>query len=326
MVLVTGCGKKNDEDRCEVIPDTKGVSIDLQFESLDDSIHLLGSKTSLVGFLKRHPLIRDRFLGRAGYPNDSVFVNDLFKRIHNPFFDTLMMETGRVFGDKSDLKEQFREAFTNLKYYYPQFIPPKVQTMVTGLERDLLISDSVLVIGLDYYLGAGAKYRPDTYQYILRRYAPNYIVPSILLTYGIDPRYNRTDLGDRTVLADMISFGKAFYFTKRLLPCVPDSVLIGYSQDEIEGSRKNEGLIYVRLVENEVLYSTNHQTKQHYLDERPKTLEIGERCPGRIAQWVGWRIVNEYARQHPNQNLSEIMNITSADALFKESRYRPDRK
>ena len=30
------------------------------------------------------------------------------------------------------------------------------------------------------------------------------------------------------------------------------------------------------------------------MDERPKTLEIGDKCPGRIGEWLGWEIVNRY--------------------------------
>ncbi|NJN42061.1 MAG: hypothetical protein HC811_07420 [Flammeovirgaceae bacterium] len=57
-----------------------------------------------------------------------------------------------------------------MKYYYPDFKPPVIKTMLTGLETDLYVSDSLIVIGLDYYLGKGAKYRPNMYEYMLRRY------------------------------------------------------------------------------------------------------------------------------------------------------------
>ena len=236
------------------------------------------------------------------------------------------METHRVFGDLTDLKKEFQQAFVNIRYYYPNFHPPKIQTILSGLETDLLVSDTLIVISLDYYLGAGAKYRPNTYEYILRRYKKDFIVPSVLLLYGIDRSFNNMDLTDKTALADMIAYGKAYYFAKHMLPCVPDSVFIGYSKEEIEGARQNESQIYVRLIENEVLYSTSHQIKQHYLDERPKTLEVGEKCPGRIATWIGWQIVNAYAEHHPDKTLPQIMDQSKADAFFKESKYRPEKK
>ena len=131
----------------------------------------------------------------------------------------------------------FQTAFSNLKYYYPDFTPPKIQTIITGLESDLFVSDSLILIGLDYYLGAQGKYKPNMYDYMLRRYEKNFIVPSVMLLYGIDERYNKTDLNDRTVLSDMITYGKAYHFAKHMLPCVRDSIFIGYTRQEIEWSK-----------------------------------------------------------------------------------------
>ena len=148
----------------------------------------------------------------------------------------------------------------------------------------------------------------------------------MLLLYGIDAGFNKTELADKTVLADMIAFGKAYYFAKRMLPCVPDSVFIGFTAEEINSARENEDLIYIRLIENEVMYSTSHQIKQRYLAERPKTLEIGEKCPGRIGQWIGWQIVEAYAKRNPGKTVQQIMGTTQATTILKDSKYRPVKK
>jgi hypothetical protein len=322
---LSGCNH-NAEEKCVFIPDIKGSVFRPVIESLEDSLPAISSKKQLVGFLTRHPVLRDNFFGRQNYPGDSVFVNMLFARFTHPAIDTLLMETHRIFGDGSALKEEFIQAFSDLKYYYPGFRIPKVVTMISGFQQgaDLLVTASLIVVGLDYFLGKGAKYRPnDMYAYMLRRYQPNFVVPSVLLLYGIDPKFNKTQLSDRTVLADMISYGKAFYFAKHMLPCVPDSVFIGYTSEEINGAKANEDQVYARLIENEILYSTSHQIKQRYLEERPKTLEIGEKCPGRIAQWVGWQIVRKYAERYPNTSLPELMKIPEAEKIFKDSNYKP---
>jgi hypothetical protein len=235
------------------------------------------------------------------------------------------METHKVFGDLADLKEEFRQAYTNIRYYYPDFQPPKIQTIISGLETDLLVSDTLIVVGLDYFLGDHAKYRPKMYEYMLRRYKKDFIVPSVLLLYGIDQGFNKTELTDKTVLADMIAYGKAYYFAKHMLPCVPDSVFIGYTREEMEGARENENLIYIRLVEKEVLYSTSHQIKQRFIAERPKTLEVGEKCPGRIAQWIGWRVIDAYTACNPDKTLPQIMNSPNSNTIFKGSKYRGEK-
>lgn len=321
--LLNGCGKR--EEPCAFQPDTDGINAEVNITQLQDSILRISSKQKLVSFLTRHPVIRDEIFRRAEYPDDSTFVNQLFARYNNVHLDTLAAETKKVFGDLSALKREFESAFTNLKYYYPDFTPPRIQTVISGLDTDLYVSDSLIVVSLDFYLGRGAKYRPKYYEYILRKYDPDDIVPSCMLIYGISPRFNKSDPTDKTVLADMMVYGKSFYFAKRMLPCVADSVLIWYTPAEIKGSRENEDLIWKRFVESQVLYSTSHKVKQDYLGERPVTIQVGEKCPGRIGQWIGWQIVNRYADRNPEQSLPEIMGQEQAERLFKSSAYKPAR-
>jgi hypothetical protein len=265
-------------------------------------------------------------LRRAEYPNDSVFVNEMFKRFTNPGIDTLLQEARRVFGDGSELESKFREAFANLRFYYPDFTPPKVRTLITGLDTDLFVSDSLILISLDFFLGPDARYRPKTYDYLMRRYDPEDIVPSCLLIFGISHRFNKTDLRDRSVLADMVAYGKSFYFAKRMIPCMPDSVLIWYTAEEIRGARENEDLIWARFIQDKVLFSTSTIDKKDYLGDRPATTQVGEKCPGRIGQWVGWEIVKEYMENHPEKSLSDLMNMDDAQALFKDSNYKPQNR
>lgn len=321
-IFLSGC-KTGTEEKCAFIPDTSNNKVAVEVEQLQDAVTEFSTKTELVDFFSRNTALRDIFFNRTGYPSDSAFINELYSRFNNPYFDSLLIDTHQVFGDLSELKEELNEAFTNLTYYYPNFSPPKIQTVITGLESDIYVSDSLIIIGLDYYLGPGARYKPNMYEYMLRRYQKNFIAPSIMLLYGIDDQFNKTNLEDRTVLADMISYGKTYYFAKQMLPCVPDSVFIGYTQEELEGSKDNSDLIWKRLVEDEVFYSTSHLIKQKYVAERPKTLEVGEKCPGRIATWVGWEVVKKYMDQNESVTLPQLMQNPSAGEIFKASKYRP---
>jgi len=320
--LLVSC-KKETEDKCVVIPETSGIKIDLRFESLEDSLPTITDKQQLVNFFSNHIAIRDLLFNREAYPSDSAFINDRYARFTNPAIDTLLTETHRVFGNGLELKKSFEDALTNLKYYYPTFPTPRVATVITGLETDIFVNDSLVLVGIDYYLGSDAKYKPYIHEYMQKRYNKDFIIPSMMLLYGIDGAFNKTSVADKTVLADMITYGKAYYFTKHMIPCVADSTLMGYTKEEIEGSRKNESLIWSRLIEDEVLFSTSHQTKQKYIAERPRTLEVGEKCPGRIGQWVGWQIVKKYMETHSDVTLQDLMQMQDPAKLFKESGYKP---
>ncbi len=316
-LIFFGC-QQNKEKR----PDVSHITIDLSVKRLEHDLFKVESKEALSSFLDDNKLVKDHFFYADQYPHDSILVNSLFDLIKDPHIDTLYQEAAVAFGDFSAIKDQFTEAFRYIKYYYPDFQVPEIQTIVTGFGRDMFISDSVIIIGLDYYIGPGASYKPlDLPQYILSRYEKEYIVPScILLMSG---KYNMINVEDHTMLADMIFYGKAYYFASQVLPNVPDSILIGYESASLKDVRENQQIVWAHFVQNELLYETSHFVKKKYLDERPRTLEIGNKAPGRIGVWVGWEIVKQYMKEHPEKRLPDLMKTQDAQQIFMKSKYKP---
>src|SRR5690606_28836051 len=117
-------------------------------------------------------------LQSRNYPNDSVLINALYSLATNPELKTLAQEADNTFGDMAAERKQLETAFKHIKHYYPEFKEPQVKTFVSGLNQDLLVSDSLLVFGLDFFIGKDASYRPDTYDYILKRYERPNMVPA----------------------------------------------------------------------------------------------------------------------------------------------------
>lgn len=309
------------EDQCRERPDE--LVEEIEIERLEDTLFSLQSSEEVIKFLNDHPVLKFHFLGSQQYPSDSVLAQYLLDRINNVHIDTLIMEVRDKFSDMSDIKENFRTAFSNLKHYYPEFTTPKIKTMVTGFgSSELFVSDSLIIIGLDYYLGEGAAYRPrDIPNYILRRYEKEYIVPACILLLA--NQFIREDISDNSMMADMVYYGKKYYFTKKMLPCTPDSLIIWYSGEQLQDVRENQDIVWAHFVENELFFKRSHLVKKKYLDERPKTLEIGTKCPGRIGTWVGWEIVKQYKEENPNVTLRELMNNKDAGEIFAKSGYKP---
>ena len=266
-LLYTGCQSGSRE-----IPDVDHVQVTVDIERWDQELFQLGNKSEVESFLKSHPLFSQQFLHVDQYPHDSLAVNYLNSFLSNPAISVLQDEITDTFGDLTTLKQELQKAFQYLKYYYPNSRIPKIYTAVTGFAgNDLFVSDSVVIIGLDYYLGEGATYRPlDFPRYILKRYQPSYIVPSIVLL--MSSGLNRTEVADKTMLAEMVHFGKAYYFAKHILPNTADSLLIGYSTEDLSNVSQNQDVIWSHFVEHKLLYETSHFVKKKYMEERPKTL------------------------------------------------------
>ncbi|MDX5437438.1 MAG: gliding motility lipoprotein GldB, partial [Pontibacter sp.] len=214
-----------------------------------------------------------------------------------------------------------------IKYYYPEYHVPQVKTFVTGLGtlgNDLYVTDSMIVFGIDYFIGPKAIYRPQAYDYILNRYEPDKMVPAAMLL--LSNRFNKTNFPDRTLLSEMIGMGKAYYFVESVLPCVPEAKIIFYSEKEVADVHHNEGRIWAHFIEKELLFDKTPFIVNKYIGERPNTPEIDATAPGRIGAWVGWQIVRKYMERNPSVTLPELMAETDYRKIFEESKYKPEKK
>nr|WP_310589872.1 gliding motility protein [Larkinella soli] len=263
------------------------------------------------------------YFGTTRFGNDTALVNELTHRVNDKELGVLYDQVHQTFGTLGDLTGQLSEAFTNIREIYPEFKPPKVAAMVTGfMGPDLVITDSLIVIALDYFIGPKAKYRPVGEQfpnYILRRYQKEYIVPAIV--FAISDRFNATNRQDQTLLADMVYYGKGYVFTKAMLPDTPDSLIIGYSDRQLTQTFNVQEDIWAYFIDAQLLYQTNPSVKNRYITERPFTAEISTKCPGAIARWVGWRIVGKY-NDEKDPGIKALMQTADARRIFEQSGYK----
>ena len=291
---------------------------------LDQQLFTHKSPDSVRALLNRNPDVAQLYFNANGAGNDTALVQELTNRLNNPALNEFNEQIQNRFGDMADLQNQLADAFTNIKKNFPQFRVPKVVTTVTGfMGPDLVVTDSLIVIGLDYFAGPKAKFYPPASefpQYILRRYNKDHLIPAIV--FAISDQYNATNRQDQTMLADMVYYGKGYVFTKTMLPEVGDSLVIGYSDKQLTQTFNAQELVWGHFIDNQLLYQTNPAIKQRYLNERPFTAEIGQACPGAIGRWVGWRIVGRYHDEHTGVSIADLMRNADARLIFEQSGYK----
>lgn len=307
-------------------PNVDDIEVEVKIEALSDSLFASRSEAEVRQFLGRHPFLSRVYFSdvdpSGAPPSDSVVAPLLFRSIQNEALRGFQQQVDSLFQNKDKiLREPLTEAFKRIKSYYPDFQPPRVATIVTGfLGNDLYVSDSLIVIGLDYFGGPQARYRPNVYDYQLPRYQQAYLVPSIL--FIMSDQFVRIDPADKTLLADMVGYGKAFEFVKHSLPQTPDSLILGFKERDLSRIYNSQTQIWAFFVEGKLLYETNGQKKQKYIGERPFTTEIGPAVPGGIGRWLGWRIVSSYLAKNPDVTLPELMKNPNARQIFQESGYK----
>lgn len=297
---------------------------DLTVERYDQQLFANPSADGVRAFLKAHPGAAQLYFNANSAGTDTAYVRELTNRIGNPALAQFDRQLQNQFGDLTDLRSQLAEAFASIQREFPDFKPPRVATIVTGfMGPDIVLSDSLIVIGLDYFGGPKATYRPrgpEFPQYILRRYQIEYLVPAIV--FALSDRYNRTNRADQTLLADMVYYGKGYVFTKTMLPDVADSLVIGYSDKQLTDTFNAQDIVWAHFIDNQLLYQTNPAIKAKYLSERPFTAEIGQACPGAIGRWLGWRVVGRYHDTHGDVSIANLMRDPDARQIFEQSGYK----
>ncbi|SMB86959.1 hypothetical protein SAMN00120144_1457 [Hymenobacter roseosalivarius DSM 11622] len=322
LLLLTGCKKAT---TCETNPEVARIDAPVQVERLEQSFFAIKNEAEAQQFLARNPLLANQFLQRRQYPSDAALAAILTRLATNPGLQKLGRETLAEFSSTDTLQTELKQLMQHVRYYFPTFRVPPVKTFVSGLSQDLFVNDSLMVLSLDFFVGPKASYRPNVPAYILRRYTPAHLLPTV--AQAISSKYNQpVPANQQTMLGEMIQLGKSLYFTEKVLPCTPDSVLIGYTADELAGLEFNEGKVWAHFIEKKLLYNNSPFTIQKYVSERPNVPEIAKTAPGRIGAWVGWQIVRKYMETHPNVTLAQLMAQKDPQAILNESRYRPKRK
>ncbi|HLW18999.1 MAG TPA: gliding motility lipoprotein GldB [Cyclobacteriaceae bacterium] len=323
LILLAFFSCKKSSSPCELSDEILQVPIEVKIERIETKLFETTDTADILWVMEEHPEFTRQYLQENLYESRKELAAELLQINQDSAMQELYGEVMLHFPDISEVEKELENAFKYIRYYFPEFKIPKVYTMVSGFNSDLLMSEDVVVIGLDYFLPEEHKFQPvDLPKYITKRYQKDYIVPTILV--ALSSQFNATDMNDNTLLAEMIYYGKAYHFVKTMMPCTPDEYIIGYSSEDIQKSYANEEMIWSHFIENELLFETNPFEIRKYTGEAPFTDAISMEAPGRLGRWLGWNIVDDY-RFNNSLNINELMEERSADKIFRQSGYKPRR-
>ena len=298
--LLAGC-RQGEEGGCRPDAAANAPAAPLHLEHLERSFFQIKNAADGLQFIQAHPAFARYYLQVGQAPSAEALASSLAQLATNPDLEKLGHESAAAFADSASLRRELATMFGRVKYYYPDFkTPPVATTYVSGLlGKDIFVNDSLLVLSLDWYIGPKASYRPDLPAYMLRRYHPTNLLPT--LATAVAGKYLPRKLTAPTVLDEMVTQGKRLYFAGQMLPCTPDSLLVGYTQKELSGVAFNEAKVWGHFLENNLLYSSTPFLIQKYVGERPNVPEI----------------------EHPSVTLPQLMAEKDAQRILNESHYRP---
>jgi gliding motility-associated lipoprotein GldB len=252
--------------------------------------------------------------------SDTVWLN----RINDSLQQDLNREVAEAFPDFEKPKDEIRQLFQHLKYYFPKFSEPKIITLTSQVDyrNRVIATDSLLLLSLDVYLGSEHEFYGGIYEYIRKDFERELIVSDIAGEYArqMVPRPE-----SRTFLAQMVYYGKILYLKDKLIPFKTDAQKIKYSEEQIQWAKENEANIWIYFVENELLYETDPKLQNRFIDIAPFSkfyLKLDRESPPQLGRWLGWQILRQYMEKNEEVGLQEMLK-TDAKTIFDKSNYKP---
>jgi gliding motility-associated lipoprotein GldB len=326
--LLTACGRNKKID-------VSNIPIDVKIERFDQDFDGLRTKPmeqqAIFMVQKYGDFYRDytQQILEAGSINDTAYFNTLRNVFKGQAYLDLKHDVDAVYpGNMAKQEAELTDAFRRIKYYYPKKSIPKVYAYFSGFKAQTSVGDGYFGIGLDLFLGADSRFYPALTEvfprYISRRFTPENITPRVVEGMAREDMFPESE-NDKTLLSKMVYNGKILYFMDQILPDVADSIKIGYTTQQLKWCTDFKSTIWAYLLEQNLLYETDDQKIQTYINEAPFTPQLGEhnQSAPKLGVWTGWQIVREYMDRHPDVTLQQLMNNQDAQKILNDSKYRP---
>jgi hypothetical protein len=328
LALLGGCQSESQEDQPPT-PDVSKIQVDARILRFDQDLFNADTvqfSASWQALLQKYPdflpfftsqVAQDRML-RQQTPEEN-----LRGYVTAPQVRRLNDSCQAVFADLSPFQKELNQLFRFYKYYFPEKQVPLTVASVTEFVGDAyLINDTLMLLGLDLFLGADfSGYNPEIFpQYIRKDFSPDKMI--VKYTFSLSNYLVPGPKEDR-ILDHMIRNGKALYVMDCLLPTVPDSVKMSYSTDQWLGSLANEQEVWSRLLAMKVLYEPLGPSNMKIVTLSPSSDNVFQEAPGQIGNFIGWQIVKAYMKKYPKTTLQELIQQMDAQQFLEKAKYKP---
>lgn len=236
----------------------------------------------------------------------------------------LLNEVGNTFADFTDIENEIESLFNHLKYYFPEFHSPRVITYTNDVDyrNKVIVTDTIALVALDNYLGSDHEFYGNIARYLSANFKKEQIVVDLANAYAEKYIYQPNR---KTLLDEMIYYGKQLYFKDIMIPFKTEAERIAYSPVQLDWANVNESYIWRYFIEREMLYSTDSKLPSRFIVDAPFTKfyleEIDTESPGRLGQYIGWQIVRAYMDNNKT-SLKDLL-IKSTEEIFNNSKFKP---
>lgn len=226
---------------------------------------------------------------------------------------------------------QLQQAFKRFHFYFPEYeMPKKIIYFIGPLETyGNILTKEGIAIGLQLYLGANAAwYYSEKINSIYPTYISNQFTPAHIVVNStqnmLNDYYSFNHTGN-SILHQMISFGKQQYILKKCIPFAADTLLLGYTQQQLAAIEDAEKTIWNFILKNKMLYSVDPIDARNILSEGPYNEYFGTDIPSNVGKYIGMKIVQKWMEKQPSKDSTSLKKLLGENAknILAESNYAP---
>lgn len=328
VTLTYGCGSKSSAPKAPDVETSKEVTIKIKRLDRDFAALNVNNLSPSIPTLKAKygdfiEIFTDGILG-IGKTNDPEFTNGLHAFLTYPVVQEAFHTSNEIFNkdEIAKIEGDLTDAFSRYKGTFPNKSIPSVCTYVAGFNQSVVVTDSMLAIGLDKYLGANYEnYQSMGFpRYLTSRMVKEYIPVDAMFAWISSDYPIKNE--HSSLLAHMIHQGKLVYLTQQMMPKVADTLLFGFTTKQMKWVNKNERFIWEILVSQKLLFNTEPMVRTRLVGEAPFTSIYGADAPGKAAVWQGYRIVLSYMK-NTHSSLADLMKEDNAQKILEIAKYKP---
>jgi len=257
-------------------------------------------------------------------------VSELRRFLSDPFMietvaaiDTTSGSVNRM----NDVSLELENGFKRFHHLMPNEPVPDVILMNSAFHFAVFPTEDYVAIGLDLFLGhehsITESLAPDVFpQYQKLRMHPDLITANAfkgwLKVHFMNRGYNGEMLAQ-----DLLYCGKVLWLADKCLPELHEHLLMAWTPEDLAWANANEENIWLELQPQDVLFETNRNLYNRWLQEGPFTRAgaIPQSSPDRLGIWMGWQMVNDYMDHHSDISIDELFDEQDPTAFLKT--YRP---
>lgn len=299
-----------------------------RFDNTLNEIDIYQIGESVEYLLNKYPVFFPLFVYNIieiGYPDDPGLGDRLAAYQTNKTIYQLNKKVQAAFTDMSAVEGELADAFGRYMYYFPDGIIPEIYTHISGFNQSVVTSENLVSVSLDKYLGSGEEFYnmlyPPIPEYLKYRMHSGRITPDIIYAFG--NLEFPMEAENENLFSYMIHEGKLKYFQKHLMPDIHDTVLWGFTPEQISFCTNSEESMWVYLIEQKLLFETNEMTISKFVKEAPFTKDFTKDSPGQAVNRIGYHIVESYMDKHKEISLKQLMQNNNYQGILNESRYNP---